>query len=614
MEENVWELVLSKMDIISVIAESLPLIKQGKNFKACCPFHGEKTPSFVVSPEKQIFKCFGCGKSGNAIKFVELQKSLTAIDALKYIANKFNIDISQYEKRLSPKQDSQEHLDIYEVNKTALDLFEYELLVKIKNNKDLQSFVIKRKLNKELIKAFKIGFADKETNLYKFLKGKNLNEFAIANASLITTNQKNFFNNRVIFPIQDKNGNIVAFSGRSLNSEDTPKYLNSAETSVFVKNEVLFNFYNAKAEINNLKEVYLVEGQFDVIAMYKAGYKNTVAAMGTSLSKQHLELLKNCQINLFFDNDKAGKLATQKNLRQILYWSKQLNIKPYFIINKADKDADELYNLDEGKTLKNIVENKIDIVAYLLNNFVEVKNSNLNDTEKINQYQFLFEYVYYLETDLQLVLKNKLLENKIFNAEICDELFKNYVKPNFPSSNFKVNKEKAKSSLNYVNDYPIDLNTIEPSFIEEDYQININHFPKPKNNKYKKNNPPLIGRARIIALLIKTTLQQPQFVKNWKIENFSRINYYGSQSQLKNLICYLVKLIKDQNLTDKQDWIKYIENDHKLSNNIKQEYLQLIAQINDIAETSYNKDQYDQQINKLNDSLTTKKLFTKRKV
>ena len=228
-QENIWDIVLSKTDIINIISEYVPLSKQGKNFKACCPFHGEKTPSFIVSPDKQIFKCFGCDKSGNALKFLELYKNISSLEALKLLAQKTNIDISAYLNIHKNNHKNQEEIKIIDVLSDANKFFQYQLLTS--NNLELKNFLNKRNLDRKIIKDFEIGYAPKNISIFQYLKDRKHNDYEINSSSLISQNipEANFFNDRLTFPIKDKEGNVVGFSARIMNSNDSNnvKYLNS---------------------------------------------------------------------------------------------------------------------------------------------------------------------------------------------------------------------------------------------------------------------------------------------------------------------------------------------------------------------------------------------------
>ncbi|AXE60700.1 DNA primase [[Mycoplasma] phocae] len=608
-DKNIWDLVLSKTDIVDVISEHVSLTKQGKNFKACCPFHGEKTPSFVVSPEKQIFKCFGCGKSGNALKFVEYYKKIAAIDALKELAKKSGVEIDQHFKDLHNNSLSSDDEELIKLNKDASIFFQYELLVS--ENKNLKDFLIKRRLSKEIIKEFEIGFADSEKSFYKYAIDKKHKIFTIANSSLIASkSEKNFFNNRLMFAIKDENGNIVAFSGRDISGNNSPKYLNSAETSVFKKHKVMFNYYHAKDEILKTNEVYLIEGQFDCIALYKIGIKNSVAIMGTALSYDQIKHFRNCKINLFFDNDSAGLKATIKNLKIILYFSKELNLTPYFIDNELEKDADEIFNMDDGKSLKRICEKKLDLLSYLYNEFFKInKNKLIDENERFKKNCELFEMVFYLNDQFKLTLKNKLIENKIFLEESYKNYEINFIKPNFPSDfNFissisTINKKITNLVKNNTNIY----DEFIPHEYFEDYNIPdllTDNVSKQNNNNFQnknfktKNNSLIFGRSLSFALIIKAILKEPSFLKKWDKTVFVRLKVDEANQINKELICYVINLIKSRHDFDKNNLQEIIKNDDNLSEEKKNNFIRIIANLENIN-NEFTQENFDIQVNNL---------------
>ncbi|WP_412031368.1 DNA primase [Metamycoplasma buccale] len=605
--KNIWEEVLSKTDIINVISEYVSLSKQGKNFRACCPFHGEKTPSFMVSPEKGIFKCFGCGKSGNALKFIEYIKNISSLEALKILATKVNIDISSYLKIYENNSNlSQEEIWLLDINKTVNDYFQYQLITS--KDKSLKEFIDKRNLNKKLIKEFEIGFASETLSVYSYLKQHGFNDFAITNSSLIShsNHDVNFFNNRLMFPIKNETGEIIAFSGRDITNKSSNKYLNSSETAIFKKAETFFNFYNAKPYINQTKEVYLVEGQFDCIALHKANFKNVIALMGTSFTKKHLLLLKNNKIILFFDNDEAGINATNKNLKIILSHAKEFNIEINFVINTLNKDPDELYNLDKGITLTKIINEKIDLVKYLENEYIlKYKNSSLSIEKQNLIYQKMFEFIYYLNDVNQAFFKNKLLTNKILDENLYRTLEEKFKKPNFPSDpNFKnsqYNNNKKTKAYNNVNNENIPI--IESPLWHEN-NVNLNW----KSQEQMRN---IIGRNLLSNLILKTILNQPTYLNKWKDEDFIKLPDDNEETlNIKKLICYTLKL--DKSSISEVNLVTIIKKDQNLDNDTKNIYLNLLTKIGNFNKI-LTQEEFDRKINSITEdrAYEHKELLTK---
>ena len=602
-QENIWDIVLSKTDIINIISEYVPLSKQGKNFKACCPFHGEKTPSFIVSPDKQIFKCFGCDKSGNALKFLELYKNISSLEALKLLAQKANIDIGEYLNSHKNNHKNQEEIKIIDVLSDANKFFQYQLLTS--NNLELKNFLNKRNLDRKIIKDFEIGYAPKNISIFQYLKDRKHNDYEINSSSLISQNipEANFFNDRLTFPIKDKDGNVVGFSARIMNSNDSNnvKYLNSYETTVFKKNEILFNYYNCKEIINKTKEVYIVEGQFDAIALHKINFKNVVATMGTTLSIKHLNLLKNLKLNLFFDNDEAGKKATLKNLKSILYFKNNLNLNVSFIINNLNKDADEIFNLDNGQMLTKLVNNKLDLSEWLISEFLDKNNfKSLSNDKKINILKSMFEYAYYLDSLMFQMFKSKIISEKYVDENLFASLEKEYLKPNFPSDqNFQVyiksnnnNSIVFNTSNNYQN-YNYDLNNFNIDEISDENII-------PNLNFKKKKKKIIFGRGLDISLILKSILTQPSYLDDWNKSAFAYFDCDGDNQLIKELINYVIKH-KGKNPEE----IKEIILTDKNLNQVKIEtYLNILEYIKSI-DISLTKEQFNDKVSKLNNEKTS---------
>ena len=602
-QENIWDIVLSKTDIINIISEYVPLSKQGKNFKACCPFHGEKTPSFIVSPDKQIFKCFGCDKSGNALKFLELYKNISSLEALKLLAQKANIDISLYLNSHKNNHKNQEEIKIIDVLSDANKFFQYQLLTS--NNLELKNFLNKRNLDRKIIKDFEIGYAPKNISIFQYLKDRKHNDYEINSSSLISQNipEANFFNDRLTFPIKDKDGNVVGFSARIMNSNDSNnvKYLNSYETTVFKKNEILFNYYNCKEIINKTREVYIVEGQFDAIALHKINFKNVVATMGTTLSIKHLNLLKNLNLNLFFDNDEAGKKATLKNLKSILYFKNNLNLSVSFIINNLNKDADEIFNLDNGQTLNKLVNNKLDLSEWLISEFLDKNNfKSLSNDKKINILKSMFEYAYYLDSLMFQMFKSKIISEKYIDENLFTSLEKEYLKPNFPSDqNFQVyiksnnnNSIVFNTSNNYQN-YNYGLNNFNIDEISDENII-------PNLNFKKKKKKIIFGRGLDISLILKSILTQPSYLDDWNKSAFAYFDCDGYNQLIKELINYAIKH-KGKNPEE----IKEIILNDKNLNQVKIEtYLNILEYIKSL-DISLTKEQFNDKVSKLNNEKTS---------
>lgn len=310
--------IRSKIDIVQLISEYLPLKKAGRNFKALCPFHSEKVPSFIVSPERQIFKCFGCSVSGDVFTFLMKTEGMEFGEALQTLAKRAGVKLISYR----PTGREAEKEKLYAVNHLTSEFYHY-LLVNHAVGKKALNYVLGRGITKDLIRNFKLGFAPSLWNgLQKFLIGKKGYKLEdLQNAGLISRvsgQARDFFRERIIFPLKDHRGNVVGFSGRVMPGKDesVPKYINITETLAYQKGRLLYGLEKAKEKVKKEGEVIIVEGEFDVISSFQAGVENVVAIKGSALSQDQCRLLKRFgeEIILALDRDVAGDAAARRGI------------------------------------------------------------------------------------------------------------------------------------------------------------------------------------------------------------------------------------------------------------------------------------------------------------
>jgi len=309
------EQVRLKTDIVELISSYISLKKAGRNFKALCPFHGEKTPSFVVSPERQIYKCFGCGQGGNVFNFLMEYEKMGFGEALRLLADKAGIKLVRFKP--SPAQQQREKL--LSINHLASEFYHYILLNHRVGKKGLD-YLLKRGINKSSIKLFKLGYApDDWQSLKNVLVKKGFKTDGLEKAGLIISGRGFYdrFRGRIIFPLTDQRNNILGFSARTLKPDlKGAKYINSPETSLYHKGELLYGLNQAKEFIKKKNKAVIVEGEFDVISSYQSGAKNVVAIKGSALTEDQVNLIKRyCQtIILALDADMAGDSAVRKGI------------------------------------------------------------------------------------------------------------------------------------------------------------------------------------------------------------------------------------------------------------------------------------------------------------
>lgn len=321
------EQIKSKIDIVSLISSYIQLEKAGGNFKGKCPFHNEKSPSFFVSPDRGSYYCFGCHAKGDIFTFVQEFEGLDFVGALKMLAEKAGVTLDRFEREDKSEKNKILH---------ALNLAVFFYQKKLSETADAKKYVASRGLTDETVANFKIGYAPAEwRSLFDYLKSKGVSESDMLRAGLIKrpegTVEKYYdtFRGRIMFPISDSSGQVVAFSGRILVSDDkSPKYLNSPETEVFNKSEILFGLDKAKKDIRLKDYSVLVEGQMDLVMLHQVGISNTVASSGTALSAMHLTKLRRLsnRIIMAYDGDGAGFLATDRSGKLAISLGMELKI------------------------------------------------------------------------------------------------------------------------------------------------------------------------------------------------------------------------------------------------------------------------------------------------
>ena len=341
------EEVLTKTDIVELIGEYVHLKRAGRNFKALCPFHSEKTPSFIVSPERQIFKCFGCSLGGNAIKFLMEYEKMEFGEALRFLAKRAGITLRSY--RPGPDEANKQRL--YQINHLTNELFHF-LLTEHQVGKKALEYLFNRGIQKKTIEEFKIGYApDKRSFLEQFIvQKKGFLEGELEASGLVFKTESNQlidrFRDRVMFPLLDHRGNIVGFSGRLLRPQkDVGKYINTPETLIYHKSQLLFGLVQAKEAIRQNKQAIVVEGEFDMISPYQAGIKNIVAIKGSALTEEQIKLLLRFggEILLALDEDTAGDAASRRGIQMAV--SQGLNVRVVRLAGKF-KDPDEVAQKD----------------------------------------------------------------------------------------------------------------------------------------------------------------------------------------------------------------------------------------------------------------------------
>lgn len=319
MHNEVQE-IKDRLKIEDVVSQYVQLKKTGRSLKGLCPFHNEKTPSFVVSPERQIAYCFGCNKGGDIFAFIQEVEGMDFVDALKTLADRAGVELEERRVQQRPRATGDAKEQLLKVSEAAAAFYEHRMW-NTEDGKKVLEYLYRRGLTDASIRTFRIGFApDSYEETYTFLLKKGFTKKTLVAAGLALTKETTVekiydrFRGRLMFPIWDNLGRIVAFGGRVLSKDQEPKYVNSPESAIYHKSNVLYGFYQAKGLLKEKREAIIAEGYFDVIAAHQAGVLNTVAPCGTALAARQLRLLKPfvSTIALAFDNDFAGQEAARR--------------------------------------------------------------------------------------------------------------------------------------------------------------------------------------------------------------------------------------------------------------------------------------------------------------
>ena len=409
-------------DIVDIISQYVILKRSGRNFFGVCPFHREKTPSFSVSPDKQIFHCFGCGVGGNVIHFISKIENVDFKESLEILAERAGITLPTLQNEVDSKKQILKE-KVYEINKEAA-LYYHETLYK-EISKPAQEYVKKRKLDNKTLKDYSIGYAPTGSNLYKFLKEKGFTDEEILASDLVNKVGNNFvdrFKNRLIFPIQDVRNRYIAFGGRVLDNS-LPKYINSPENLVYSKARNLYGLNVAKKA--KLEKIIIVEGYMDVISLHQRGIENVVASCGTALTEAQGRLLRKYaeKVIISYDSDGAGQAATLRGLEILSNLGCDIRI----LQMEGAKDPDE-YVIKFGiDRFNNLVDKAISLVEFK----VKVLKKDLDLSNVNDKIKFLNEIAKLLST----------VDNKIEQEVYIDKISREY----------DISKEAVYAEINKLN-------------------------------------------------------------------------------------------------------------------------------------------------------------------
>ncbi len=383
ISQNTIQQILSRIDIIDIVGTFVKLKKRGTNYLGLCPFHNEKTPSFTVSPSKEIYKCFGCGRSGNSISFLMEHEKYSYVESLRWLAAKYNVEIEETETSPEFKQQQQVADSLFVINNFAQQFFSKELLEKEEGISVALSYLKERGFREDTIKKFQLGYNPEARDSFtKAAVGAQFNADLLIKSGLVNERDGNKYDNyrgRIIFPIHNQSGKILGFGARIIKSNDkAPKYINTPENEIYVKSKLLYGSYFARMAIDKADECLLVEGYTDVISLHQAGIENVVASGGTSLTPDQLRLIKKYTNNLtiIYDGDNAGIKAALRGIDLALEAS--LNVNLVLIPDKEDPDS-YLQKVGAAAFTEFVAGNKKDVILFQLG--IALKDAG-NDSNK----------------------------------------------------------------------------------------------------------------------------------------------------------------------------------------------------------------------------------------
>ena len=406
--DEIIEEVRQTNDIVDIISQYVHLKRSGRNYFGLCPFHNEKSPSFSVSPDKQIFHCFGCGVGGNVFTFLTKIEGINFVEAVQTLAERSNIQLPTLE---SGGDNAKEILKskVLKINEFAANYY-HENLYK-PESKIAQEYVKKRRLTNETLKAFQIGFSGSFDELYKQLKAQGFEEREILESGLVNRNERgqyiDRYRNRLMFPICDARGRVIAFGGRVLD-DSKPKYINSPENVVYSKGRHLFGLNVAKKSKDIKQRLLIVEGYMDVISLHQRGITNVVAPLGTALTQNQGYLLRNNteQIVLSFDSDEAGQTAKVRAMEILQNMGCDIRV----LQMEGAKDPDEYIIKYGNARFQNLVEKAISVIEFK----VKLLKQNLNLENTNDKIKFLNEIA-------KLIAKvDNTIEREVYIEKIAD--------------------------------------------------------------------------------------------------------------------------------------------------------------------------------------------------
>ncbi|NMM61927.1 DNA primase [Clostridium sp. P21] len=583
ISEDVIQRVKEENDIVDVISESVKLKRAGRNYSGLCPFHHEKTPSFSVSVDKQIYKCFGCGEAGNVITFVMKTKNLTFPEAVRLLADRANINIETDENNTRKDVFKQ----LYKLNVDSARYF-FNCL---RENNSAKQYLLNRGITEKTIRSFGLGYSTNSWNgLLNHLKGKGYSELDMISDGLIIKSQKGShydrFRNRIIFPVFDYRGRVIGFGGRVMD-DSKPKYLNSPETALFKKG---VNLYGLNFAVKNNKEgmLIIVEGYMDCISLHQYGITNAVASLGTALTINQAKLIKKYadKAIISYDADSAGQMATMRGL-EIL---KSVGLDVRVLTVPEGKDPDEFIRNNGKEAFMKLIKEAFPLVDYRIK---KIKDSvNFNNSEGV---------IKYAEQALEIISDLDAIEKEIYIKKLSEETgIRDQALYDMINSKIQKNVKKSEN-MNIDNDFGQKL-YLEPAYLKAERGLlkvmvkNLEAFEYVTGNIQKQDL--ILESHRKIYDYIAQSMQYEEAEREKRIElkcddidtskewvTIANTEFIYNNAEYKNIVDDYIKGIERFRLEDSKrqiiNRIKQYEIDGKLEESLKlaQELIQIQKKI-----------------------------------
>ncbi len=472
--------ILETAKVEEIVEEYVNLKRRGVNLLGLCPFHNEKTPSFTVSPAKNIYKCFGCGKGGNAVQFLMEHENFTFPESLVYLAKKYNIEIEETQTSQENIEERQYLDSLFIITEFAKEYYADQLLNTAKGKSIGLSYFKERGFREETIKKFGLGFAPEQKDIFTLIAvKKGFNIELLRKIALTTQYNTDFFRNRVLFPIHNLAGKVIGFGGRTLQKDKKiPKYINSPETEIYNKSKVLYGAFHAKKAIRQQDECVMVEGYTDVISLNQAGIENVVSSSGTSLTVGQIRLVKRYtpNIKIIYDGDTAGVKAALRGLDLIL--EQDMNVKVVLLPDGEDPDS-YLQKVGSSDFKLFIDENAKDFILFKTNLLLkdakgdpikkteiikDIVNSIAGIPDPLKRSVYVKECAHVLEMEEQVMINetNKIVRQKLNKRQqqdqiaspktqqrLTEELLSLEPSPESGLGNIKVDRKQAVSNIEF---------------------------------------------------------------------------------------------------------------------------------------------------------------------